>query len=132
MYKLRLFSLIISQYTLLLSCALLLGSCKREMITDIISTTSPELHVIVHKGPDKTIRVADATIKLYATASDRAAGTNLISSALTNSAGEAVFTQDKFRKGTLYVSATKDAVTVLATTPYLLQNDGKTLFWVSQ
>jgi hypothetical protein len=132
MYNLRIFSIKTSHTILLFLIALLFGSCEREMTTEIISTTPPELHVIVHKGADKTIRVEGATVKLFATAEDRTGDKNLISSAVTNSSGEAIFTQDKFRKGTLYLSATKDAVTILATTPYLLQNDGITLFWVSQ
>ena len=132
MYNLKLFSITIKQSILLLCCVLFFGSCEREMTTEIISTTPPELHVIVHKGADKTVRVEGATVKLYATAEDRTADKNLISSAVTNSAGEAIFTQDKFRKGTLFLSATKDTVTILATTPYLLQNDGITFFWVSQ
>lgn len=131
MYNLNLFSIKLNHTILLLFMAFLFGSCEREMTSEIISTTPPELHVIVYKGADKTVRLEGATVKLYATAADRTADQNLISSAVSNSAGEAVFTQDKFSKGTLYVSVTKDAVTVLATTPYLLQNDGKTLFWVS-
>lgn len=111
---------------------LFFSRCKREMNNEIISTTPPELHVIVYQGADKTVRVAAATVKLYASAEDRTADKNMISTAVTNTTGEAIFAEKDFRKGTLYLSVTKDGTTVVATTPYLLQNDGKTLFWVSK
>ncbi|HEY1007018.1 MAG TPA: hypothetical protein VGD92_07550 [Sphingobacteriaceae bacterium] len=115
----------------LLFAMLAFSSCEREMTNEIISTTPPELQVVVHQGADKTVRVEGATVQLYASEADRGAGTNIVSSAVTNSKGEAIFTQDKFRKGVMYVRVSKAAVTVDAATPYLLQNDGKTMFWVS-
>lgn len=119
------------QFILLLLAVFVFSSCEREMTNEIISTTPPELHVVVHLGADKTARVEGVSVKLYASAADRTANTNVIATAMTNNKGEAIFTQDKFRKGVMYISAAKDATTVTAATPYLLQNDGKTTFWVS-
>lgn len=132
MYNLKLFSIKLNRTLLLLFMALLVGSCERDMTNEIISTTPPELHIIVHQGADKAVRVEGATVKLYAIAEDRTADKNVISSAVTNNKGEAIFLEKDFRKGTLYVAASKDGTTALATTPYLLQNDGKTVFWVSK
>lgn len=109
----------------------LFSSCDRDMVEDVISITPPELHVIVHSGADKTVRVTGAEVKLYASVADRTAKQNVISTVITNSTGEAIFAEKDFRKGILYVSVTKNATTVVAATPYLLQNDGKTIFWVS-
>ena len=132
MYNLKLFSIKLNHRIVLLFMAVMFASCEREMTNEIISTTPPELHVIVHQGADKAVRVAGATVKLYATAEDRTADINVIASGVTNEKGEAIFMEKDFRKGTLYVAVTKDGTTALATTPYLLQNDGKTVFWVSK
>ena len=119
------------QFILLLLALFIFSSCEREMTNEIISTTPPELHVLVYKGADKTARVEGVSVKLYASAADRTANANVIATVITNNKGEAIFTQDKFRKGVMYISASKDATTVAAETPYLLQNDGKTTFGVS-
>jgi hypothetical protein len=119
------------QLLLLFYLGVLFSSCEREMINEIISITPPELHVIVHQGTDKTIRVAGATVTLYATDADRTANTNSISTSVTNGKGEAIFTEKDFKKGELFIMVSKDATTVNAKTPYLLQNDGKTVFWVA-
>lgn len=132
MYYLNLLSIKFKHSILLLFMALFFASCEREMTNEIISTTPPELHVIVHQGADKTVRLEGATVKLYLTAEDRTGNVNVISTAVTNNKGEAIFMEKDFRKGTLYVAVIKDGTTALATTPYLLQNDGKTIFWVSK
>lgn len=132
MYNLKHFSINIQYRIILLFMAVLFAGCEREMTSDIISTTPPELHIIVHQGADKAARVAGATVKLYASAEDRTADINVISSSVTNDKGEAIFEEADFRKGILYVAVSKDGTTALATTPYLLQNDGKTIFWVSK
>lgn len=132
MYNLKIFSIRLKTTLCLLFMGLLLGSCEREMTTEIISVTPPELHVIVHQGADKKVRVSGATVKLYATTADRTAEKNVIASAVTNNQGEAIFLEKDFRKGILHVAASKDGTTAVASTPYLLQNDGKTIFWVSK
>jgi|GEM_PF-885494 len=116
---------------ILLLFVITFSSCKREMENEIISITPPELSVIVYNGTNNNDRAAGAVVKLYLSESDRSADKNMISSATTNSAGEAVFTKDNFRKGIMYLTVTKGTSTTLAATPYLLQNDGKTLFWVA-
>lgn len=116
---------------LLFYLGVLFSSCEREMVNEIISVTPPELHVIVHQGTDKANRVVEASVTLYATDADRTANTNSISTAVTNGKGEAIFAEKDFKKGELFISVSKGAVTVKAKTPYLLQNDGKTIFWVS-
>lgn len=131
MNLLKLFSVTLKPLPLILFAGVLFASCEREMTNDIITVTPPELHVIVHQGADKASRVQGATVSLYATEADRTANTNPISSAVTNNKGEAVFIEKDFRKGELFVRVTKDAANVLAKTPYLLQNDGKTVFWVA-
>lgn len=118
------------QLSLLFYLGVLLSSCERDMVNEIISVTLPELHVIVHQGTDKAKRVAGASVRLYATDADRTANTNSISTAVTNDKGEAIFAEKDFKKGELFIRVSKDAVTVNAKTPYLLQNDGKTIFWV--
>lgn len=119
------------QLFLLFYLGVLFSSCEREMTNEIISITPPELHVIVHQGTDKANRVAGATVTLYATDADRTANTNSISTAVTNDKGEAIYTEKDFKKGELFIRVSKDAATVNAKTPYLLQNDGKTVFWVA-
>ncbi len=131
MYILKLFSVRLEQPLLLFFMAVIFSSCEREMTNEIISVTPPELHVIVHQGADKTKRVEGATVNLYQTAADRTANTNSISTAVTNNKGEAIFKETDFKKGELFVKVSKGAATVLAKTPYLLQNDGKTVFWVA-
>ena len=121
------------RYTLM--CLLLIiacSSCEREMDNEIISITPPELQVVVHQGTDKNARIEGATVQVYASEKDRTEDKNLVAVAVTNNKGEAVFPEKDFRKGVNYLKVSKDGVTVLAATSYLLQNDGKTLFWVSK
>jgi len=132
MYKFKAISIKFNPIMILLFALLIFSGCKREMVNEIISETPPELSVIVYKGADKNVRISGASVKLYASEADRTNDQNLIFGTTTNDSGEAVFSKDNFRKGVLYVKVTKDAATVLAVTPYLLQNDGKTLFWVAQ
>lgn len=106
-------------------------SCDRRMENEIISITPPELSVIVYTGTNNADRASGAVVKLYATEADRTADVRMISTATTGSTGEAVFTKDNFRKGVLYLKITKGTSTALVTSPYLLQNDGKTLIWVA-
>lgn len=121
------------KYTIICFLVVLsLGSCEREMDNEIISITPPELHVVVHQGADKNARIEGATVQLFASAEDREEGKNLVAAAVTNHNGEAIFPQNDFRKGINFLAVSKDGATVLAATPYLLQNDGKTLFWVSK
>lgn len=117
---------------LLLLAVLFFGSCKREMINEIISETPPELSVIVYQGVDKNARVPGATVELFASEADRTAEQNMISSVVTDTKGEALFKKESFTKGELFVKVTKDGSATLATTPYLLQNDGKTIVWIAQ
>lgn len=104
-------------------------ACKRDMVNDIVSVTPPELEVIVHQGTDQKARVQGATVTLYATEADRTNGTNAIATGTTNDKGSIVFNKDQFRKGVMYIAVSKDALSGTGATPYLLQNDGKTLFW---
>lgn len=116
---------------MLLLMVITFASCDREMENEIISVTPPELSVIVYNGTSNSDRAAGAVVRLYLSESDRAADIKMISTATTGANGEAIFTKDNFRKGILYLKVTKGAATVLAATPYLLQNDGKTLVWVA-
>lgn len=118
-------------FVVLLLIASVFSSCEREMVDEIVSETPPELSVVVYTGTDMNTRVAAATVTLYATEEDRTSGQNPISSATTNTAGEANFAKANFRQGINYVSVTKDAKSALGATPYMLQNDGKTIFWVA-
>src|SRR5687767_6733139 len=104
MYNLKLFSTRLNYSLILFFMAFLFAGCEREMTNEIISVTPPELHVIVHQGADKTVRLEGATVKLFATAADRTADANVIASSVTNNKGEAIFLEKDFRKGTLYVS----------------------------
>lgn len=107
------------------------SSCERDMEMDIVSMTPPELHVVVHHGADRNDRIEGVTVKVYASAAERTEGVNLIAQVVTNAKGEAVFTKDKFVKGINYLAISRGDETVSAETPYLLQNDGQTLFWVA-
>ncbi|WP_242923160.1 hypothetical protein [Pontibacter liquoris] len=108
------------------------SSCERDMDEEIISITPPELHVVVHNGTDRNARVEGATVKVYASEQDRAGELNLVAQAITDAKGEAVFGKDKFVKGVNYLTISIADVTLTAQTPYMLQNDGETLFWVSK
>ncbi|MDX5418473.1 MAG: hypothetical protein LPK09_04595 [Hymenobacteraceae bacterium] len=120
------------KYTVICFFAILsLAGCERDMDNEIVSVTPPELHVVTHAGADKAQRIEGATVQVYASAADRTEGKNLVAVAMTNNKGEAVFAKNDFLKGVNYLSVSKNGTTVVAETPYLLQNDGKTLFWVS-
>ncbi|TPE44043.1 hypothetical protein [Pontibacter mangrovi] len=108
------------------------SSCERDMDMDIVSVTPPELHVIVYNGTDTNDRVEGATVKVYASEENRTAGTNAVAEAVTDASGEAVFPKEKFVKGINYLTVSIDDVTLTAQTPYMLQNDGETLFWVAK
>lgn len=118
-------------FVVLLLIVSVFSSCKREMVDEIVSETPPVLSVIVYAGTDMNTRVAAATVTLYGTQADRTSGQNPISSVTTNAAGEANFAKANFRQGINYVKVTKDAKSALGATAYMLQNDGKTLFWVA-
>lgn len=132
MYNLKIISIKFRPVIVLLVMLMGLSGCERKMVDEIISETPPELSVIVYKGTDKNVRVNAASVQLFASEADRTANQNVIATQSTNATGEAIFSKDKFRKGIMYVKVTKDASTILAATPYLLQNDGKTFFWVAQ
>ncbi len=119
-----------NRIAILLLVVITFSSCERDMENEIISVTPPELSVIVYNGTNNNDRAAGAVVKLYLSESDRTADTKMVSTATTGTNGEAIFTKDNFRKGVLYLKVTKGASTALTTTPYLLQNDGKTLVWV--
>ncbi len=106
-------------------------SCDREVDEEIISVTPPELHVIVYLGEDDSARITGSEVILYNTEEDRTNGINEISRALTDSNGVAIFAENDFKRGVLYISASKESVIGQSTTPYLLQNDGKTYVWIS-
>lgn len=125
------FPVTLKQLLLILFAGVSFISCEREMVNEIVSVTPPELHVIVYQGTDKANRLEGATVSLYASDADRTANTNAISSTVTNNKGEAIFAEKDFRKGELFVKVAKAATVALAKTPYLLQNDGKTVFWVA-
>lgn len=119
------------KFRVLLLMGLIFSSCERKMVNEILSETPPELSVVVYSGTDRNVRVTGAIVTIYATEADRTNGLNPISSSNTNAAGEANFAKANFRQGINYVKVTKDAKSALGATPYMLQNDGKTIFWVA-
>jgi hypothetical protein len=100
-------------------------SCDREIEFPTTSVTDPALEVQV-EGPltnNAYPKIEGATVSLYS--SDN----TLLATGTTDSDGHVTFTKDQLKeKGVFTVTATKGALTNTATTPYLLLNDGVTLF----
>lgn len=103
-------------------------SCERELEFETISVTEPALEVQVEgvaqgntfpKIEGAAVEVLDSNGQSLAT------GT-------TNAKGRVVFTEAMLgQKGTFTVRAQKDGLVGEGTTPYLLLNDGVTLFMLT-
>lgn len=100
-------------------------SCNRDIEFPTINVTPPSLQVQV-EGPltnNAYPKIEGATVTLYS-------GDNtLLATGTTDSQGHVTFTKEQMKeKGVFTVTATKGALSKTANTPYLLLNDGVTLF----
>ncbi len=105
----------------------LTSACDRDLEFETISVTGPALEVQVEGAAvnGSYPKIEGATVTL-----SNSAGQSL-ATATTNAAGRVIFTKEQLKeKGTFTVTAQKEALAGQGTTPYLLLNDGVTLFVV--
>lgn len=100
-------------------------SCDRDIEFPTVSVTDPALQVQV-EGPvnnNTYPKIEGVTVTLYS--SDN----TLLATGTTDSEGHVTFAKGKLKEeGIFTVTATKGSLSKTATTPYLLLNDGVTLF----
>ncbi|MFT3748562.1 MAG: hypothetical protein QM768_09610 [Agriterribacter sp.] len=114
-YKLSLFLLISISST----------SCERELVADIVSTTSPSLQVTVKNTTAQP--VGNASVQLYNDEADWNAETGAVATKQTDATGKVVFEKSELQDpGFFYLIATQGAGKVKLKTKYLLLTDGKT------
>lgn len=105
--------------------AILLISCDRDFELDTISVTEPALEVQI-EGPaegNTFPKIEGATVEVL-----NGAGQSL-ATAVTGTSGRVLFTREQLKeKGTFTVRAQKEGMSGEGTTPFLLLNDGVTLF----
>lgn len=107
-----------------------LTSCKREIHTDIISTTAPALQVNVKNAAGTAFQ--GVTVNLYTDEATWTAEGTPAAKGQTDANGSVVFTQAQLKTpGNFYIIATQGSLKAKAKTPYLLLNDGKTNFNLS-
>jgi len=105
--------------------AILTTSCERELEFETISVTEPALEVQVEGPAEGTTypKIEGATVEVL-----NSAGQSL-ATATTDAKGRVLFTKAQLKeKGTFTVKAQKENLAGEGTTPYLLLNDGVTLF----
>lgn len=113
-------------YAILL-LGIIFSACDREYEEDIISTTPPELHIVVTNS-DGTA-ASGATINIYKSVEDFNNQNSAFLTKNTDGEGLAVVTGEELgNPGVYYVVAEKDGNSLGKETPYLLLNDGQTRF----
>ncbi len=112
-------------FAILALLASITTSCERQLEFETISITDPALEVQVEGAAQGNTypKIEGAVVEvLDSNGQSLATGT-------TNASGRVVFTQATLgKKGTFTVRAQKDGLVGEGTTPYLLLNDGVTLF----
>lgn len=118
------------------------GSCDRSgVFEEFVEATPYEFHVIaVSDAADVHLQpVSGVTVQLFRSEQQRTAGTPVYASGTTGSDGKVIFTEAVLNpnknvneaKGFYYLKLTKEGYqTSLATSRYLLLNDGHTHQWV--
>lgn len=104
---------------------ILTTSCERDLDFETISVTEPALEVQVEGPAQGTTypKIEGATVEVL-----NSAGQSL-ATATTGANGRVLFTKEQLKeKGTFTVRAEKESMAGEGTTPYLLLNDGVTLF----
>ena len=112
-------------FLFLVAASLLSQACERDLAFETISITDPGLEVQVEGIAEGTNypKIEGAMVEVL-----NSAGQSL-ATATTNANGRVLFTQEQLKeKGVFTVKAQKDALSGEGTTPYLLLNDGVTLF----
>ncbi len=110
---------------LLLAISGLFVACERDLEFETLSVTDPALEVQVEGVPSGTTypKIDGASVEIL-----NSAGQSL-ATGTTNANGRVLFTKEQLKeKGAFTVRAQKGALAGQATTPYLLLNDGVTLF----
>lgn len=106
-------------------------ACERQYLNDITSETLPELHVIVKDT--NNLKVSNATVRLFTSETDFNDNSGHIADSQTNFEGVAIFTKSQLRDpGIFYIYVSKDNrnnINSNTVTPYILLNDGHTLFY---
>ena len=121
----------IQSFFLVLMIGTLLGCTKNGTTYDVISTTPPELHVVVVSDDNNTVKVGGATVTLYKSQEDLDSDTNAYLTKQTGENGEAAFTKDELKNGGFYYAkAMKDVLTGSKQSQYLLLNDGINYLYV--
>ncbi len=110
---------------LLVITGILASGCERDLEFETISLTEPALEVQVEGVAEGTNhpKIEGATVEVL-----NSAGQSL-AVATTNANGRVLFTKEQLNeKGIFTVRAQKDALSGEGITPYMLLNDGVTLF----
>lgn len=106
---------------------LITTSCDRNIEFSAISVTDPALEVQV-EGPmvnNAYPKISGATVNLLSS------NNTLLSTKMTDSNGHVTFSKTELKeKGIFTITVSKDALSKTANTPYMLLNDGVTLFTV--
>lgn len=107
--------------------ALVMSSCSRELDAEIKSATPPSLQVVVKDAAGAAL--ANTTVQVYADeATWNEEGIPMLTRQ-TDASGVTVVSKEELKEpGIFYLIARKDGLTAKAKTPYLLLNDGKTIF----
>ena len=111
----------------MLTVALSLLACDREIEQDILSVNPPELHVYVEDEGGSS--VANATVSIYDTKEDLNNGTNPMITKTADGEGRMIATGEELGDpGIYYLRAESGPLSGTGATPYLLLNDGHTRF----
>ncbi|WP_353125404.1 hypothetical protein [Parapedobacter pyrenivorans] len=110
---------------LFVTAGILSQACERDLAFETLSITAPALEVQIEGVAQGTEypKIDGATVEVL-----NSAGQSL-ATATTDAKGRVLFTGEQLKeKGVFTVIAQKDALSGEGTTPYLLLNDGVTLF----
>ena len=121
---------------------IVLSSCDRSgVFEEFVSATPYEFHVVAVADPIEVHLqpISGVKVELFRSETQRAAGTPVYASGTTNADGKVIFTETQMNpnnnvdlaKGFYYLKLTKDGYQVaIATSRYLLINDGHTHQWI--
>lgn len=104
---------------------LIITSCDRTFENEIITVTTPELHVFVWDTEGNAVEGANVT--LFKSNDDLNNDENQVASGATDNEGKIIFTEENLKEpGKFFVKVINNDLTVTKETPYLLLNDGHT------